>query len=71
MRRDPSPGIAVLPIYHSPDRMVDGEIKEIMLESMAIIRSKDYNDSFLYAKIKDVVDLVLQVRMKAPGLATC
>lgn len=31
-----------------------------MLESMAIIRSKDYNDSFLYAKIKDVVDLVLQ-----------
>lgn len=49
-----------LKIYHSPGRMVDDEIKEGILESTAIIRSKDYNDSFLYAKIKEVIELVLQ-----------
>lgn len=49
-----------LKIDHSPDRIVDSEIQWKILESTSIIRSKDYNDSFVYSKIKEVVDLVLQ-----------
>ncbi|MGO4294270.1 Imm5 family immunity protein [Chitinophaga sp. RAB17] len=49
-----------LKIYRSPDRIADSEVKGGIAESTDIIRSKDYNDSFLHSKIKEVIDLVLQ-----------